>query len=187
MSVVYPEIVYRINDLDELTFLSPGWDEFASANDGPEVAAENVLGRRLWEFISDETTLSLYREMVDQAHAGRHLEFRFRCDSPTSRRQMQMHIAKGSDGEIQFTSTTHHEDERPNVGLLDATLPRIGGMLKICGWCKRLDIGAGLWSEIEEAANAFSLFERSSLPPLSHGMCEECFERVSAGMPGRRN
>jgi len=171
MSVPYPEIVYKINDLDELTYLSPGWDGFAAANDGPEVAAEKVLGRRLWEFISDETTLSLYREMVDQAHAGRHLEFRFRCDSPTSCRQMSMNIAKGADGQIQFISKTLREDERPAADLLDATLPRIGGLLKNCGWCKRMDIGAGLWSEIEEAANAFSLFERTSLPPLSHGMC----------------
>jgi hypothetical protein len=180
------DIVYRINSRDELIFVSPSWTDFALANDAPELVPDRVLGRRLWEFINDETTASLYREIVDQAHSGREISVRFRCDAPGHRRRMEMAIKRSRAAEIEFTSKTISLEDRQPVELLDATLPRIGGLLRICGWCKRIDAGDGSWSEIDDAADTFTLFERSSLPPLSHGMCEACFHEVSNGIHQKR-
>lgn len=59
---------YRINRLDEIVAVSPGWDAFATANDGPDVVAAKVLTRPLWHFISDPTTRQLYDHILKRAH-----------------------------------------------------------------------------------------------------------------------
>ncbi len=174
------DLVYRLNSQDQITFINEAWVNFAVANDAPRLIPERVLGRSLWEFISDETTTTLYKEILDQVHAGQQMTFNFRCDSPANRRLMEMTISKLPSGEVQFETRTISEEVRTPKELLDRYAPRIGEVLHICGWCKRVDVGAGIWAEIEDAIEAFSLFERGALPRLTHGMCKECFETISS-------
>jgi hypothetical protein len=42
-----------------------------------------------------------------------------------------------------------------------------------------MDVDAGRWAEIEEAVTSLRLFEYKSLPPLTHGMCEQCFDDIA--------
>lgn len=173
-------IVYRLNRHEEFTYINEAWVTFAVANDAPGLVSDRVLGRSLWDFISDQTTRTLYKEILDQIHAGRsEMTFNFRCDAPASRRRMEMTIIKIPGGEVQFETRIIGEDERISQALLDRNTPRISEVLNICGWCKLVDVGARNWVEIEEAISALCLFERQSLPSLTHGMCEMCFATIS--------
>lgn len=180
------DIVYRLNSQDEFIYLNEGWVNFAVANDASGLLPERVLGRPLWDFIIDETTIQLYREILDQVHAGRSVKFNFRCDAPEYRRHMEMIITRRDGSNVQFETRTVREEERPRQELLDWRAPRVSDLLRICGWCKRVDVGEGRWGEVEEAVTAFRLFERQLLPMLTHGMCEACFKSVSEEIGERR-
>jgi hypothetical protein len=179
-------IVYRLNRLDEFIYFNEEWVRFAVANDASGLLPEHVMGRRLWDFITDQTTEQLYREILDQVHAGRPMRFNFRCDAPEYRRHMEMVITRRDGGEVQFESRTVREEERPHQELLDRRAQRTDDLLRICGWCKRMDVGEGRWGEVEEAVAAFRLFERQALPKLTHGMCEPCFKTMSEKIAERR-
>jgi hypothetical protein len=128
----------------------------------------------------------MYREILDRVHAGRPMRFNFRCDAPEYRRHMEMTIARRDGGELQFETRIVREEERRRQQLLDWRAPRAGGLLRICGWCKRVDVGEGRWGEVEEAVTALRLFERPSLPMLTHGMCEPCFKTMSEKLAERQ-
>jgi hypothetical protein len=179
-------IVYRLNSQDEFIDLNDEWSHFAVANNTSSLLPDHVLGRPLWDFITDQTTSQLYREMLDQVHAGRSVKFNFRCDGPEHRRYMEMTISPLDGGQVQFESRTVREEERPRQELLDPLAPRAGDLLRICGWCKRVDVGKGKWGEVEEAVATFRLFERQALPMMTHGMCEGCFKTISAEIAERR-
>ena len=173
------EIVYRLNAQDEIVYVNEEWSEFAAANDAPDLLAERVLNRPIWDFICDETTEHLYREIVRCVRAGQSARFNFRCDAPARRRLMEMNVAGLDGGAVQFETRTIRVDERPRQELLDRYAPRAGGMLRICGWCKRMDIEGERWGELEEAVNTLRLFEYKALPQITHGMCNQCFDDIA--------
>jgi hypothetical protein len=180
------EVVYRLNGRDEIIYVNDGWSKFAAENDAPELLPEGVLNRPLWDFVGDETTQHLYREILRRARAGRPARFGFRCDAPDRRRRMEMTVAGLEGGGVQFETRTLQQDERPRQELLDRYVPRSGRMLRLCSWCKRMDIGGERWGEIEEAAETLRLFEYKTLPPVTHGMCNPCFDAVALQIAERR-
>jgi hypothetical protein len=172
-------LVYRLNRRDEFTYIDEKWGSFAAANDALDLLPGLVLSRPLWDFISDETTAQLYREILRRARAGHVARFGFRCDAPEYRRSMEMTVAGLGGGEVQFETRVLREERRPRQELLGRYAARAGDMLRMCGWCKRVDVGAGRWEEVEEAVRALCLFERQAMPPLTHGICEACFRAMN--------
>src|ERR1051325_5476429 len=104
------DILYRLNAQDEIVYVNVEWSKFAAANDAPDLLAEHVLNRPLWDFICDETTEHLYREVVGRARAGQTTRFNFRCDAPASRRLMEMNVEGMDGGAVQFETKTLQED-----------------------------------------------------------------------------
>ena len=171
-------LIYRLNSQDELIYVNEEWVAFAHVNDSPELLPENVLGCSLWNFISDETTRQLYREILRQVRAGRSTNFIFRCDTPEYRRHLEMTISAQDDGVVQFATRVLRKEARQRQDLLGRYVPRTDDLLRICGWCKRVDVGGERWEEVEEAVRTLSLFEQNPLPCLTHGICEVCYEVV---------
>lgn len=177
-------ISYQINDGDEIVFVSDSWDEFARANDSAHLVSQNVLGKSIWNFISDAATEQLYREIIKRARGGQTIEFYFRCDAPDVCRFLKM-IIKGAEkgGGAAFETRTLREWKRQPQKLLQAGADerRAREILRICGWCKKIDVGKNDWQEVEKAVVILGLFDDGgALPRLSHGMCAGCYESVSA-------
>lgn len=172
------EICYRLNDEDQIVFVNDAWDRFATANEGGHLAGGQVLRRYLWDFITDSTTQQLYRDVLKRVRSGRPVQFHFRCDSPAYRRLMAMKILPGRDRAVEFQTRTLSESDRPPQPLLDVHQNCGDRLLKMCSWCKKVDIGDS-WTEVEDAVSRLRLFEHASLPNLPHGICDACFQRVS--------
>jgi hypothetical protein len=66
------EVHDRLNDWDEIVFVNEAWGPFPIANGNARLDTAEVLGRPLWEFISDPTTRQLYRDILklEQCLAG---------------------------------------------------------------------------------------------------------------------
>jgi len=172
-------ISYRINSRDEIIFLNDEWFQFASENDAQNLVPENVLCRNLWNFISDDKVKYLYQEILRRVNAGHSFKFNLRCDSPETRRILEMNITPQKDGEVQFDSRTIRTQLRMPPILFKNNAPRTEKLLIICSWCNKIETGNGQWEEVEEAVKTLGLFELETLPMISHGMCGSCYQTVS--------
>lgn len=174
-----PDIVYRINQRDEIVSVSDSWDPFATANAGNQVTSREVVGRPLWDFVTDPSTREIYRQVLARIRRGSTVQYTFRCDSPECRRLLEMTVTGTGNGGVEFRSRTLALEERSPQPLVGAATTDANDLLRLCGWCKRVD-AHGDWLDVEEAVAALRLLERSALPQITHGICPACFERMMA-------
>lgn len=177
-----PSITYRVDAHDRILSVGGPWDEFANDNSGEAATARQVVGRGLFEFITDATTQHLYRQMLARARAGRDLRFTYRCDSPDTRRLMAMEMRLvDSAGVVEFRSAPLQEQPRAPVHFpqADGTSDEPERLQRACGWCNRLEVD-GEWMEVEDAMQRLRLLEHAAPPTVTHGMCEDCLARMLA-------
>lgn len=174
-------LTYRINENDEIIYISPGWDRFAIENCGEENKRTRVIKRKLWEFISDPETCHIYKMLVEKVRkTKKSVSVPFRCDSPEYRRFLHMEIKEAENGIIEFHSVLEKVEKRKKVRLLESDVERNSQFIKICSWCKKVYFeNEKEWVEVEEAVKRMNLFDKKTLPMLTHTMCDLCFKELS--------
>lgn len=92
-----------------------------------------------------------------------------------------MTVTPEPDGGVLFRTVLVFEEVRPAVALLDPQAERdeAAPPVPICSWCGR-GRHDDRWLDIEELLRAGRLLERSSMPPVSHGICAACREEMAA-------
>jgi hypothetical protein len=185
-----PPLVYWLDPQRRIVRVSEGWAPFAEANQAPELARPELIGRSLWELVRGAETRALYELIFEKVDAdGRPARLPFRCDAPDERRFLELEIAPRAGGGHVVSSRTLRCEPREPVALLDAAAPRTDELLLMCSLCKRLEVAAAgappRWLEVEEAIRTLDLFGRLALPQLSHGVCPDCESRARTmlGLP----
>lgn len=174
---------YTIDRNDTLVEVGGAWSDFLAANDGAELAPDRVLGRRLWDWVADPTTIHLYQTMTTRVRRGAPpLNLCVRCDAPERRRLLDLSMRAREGGAIEFVVTPVEEQARPRLSLLDRRVARDERLLSACSWCNRLRAPDGRWVEAEEAVRAWDLFAGSPVPGLTHGICEVCHDALTRGL-----
>ncbi len=179
-------VQYRIDEKDEITFVDESWPRFAEENDGVHLVGPGLLGRSLWDFITDAATRQLYEQILARVRKGQVAQFSLRCDGPACRRLLEMTITAGEAGAVEFATNPLRLEDRKPVPLLAAGTERSADFLRSCAWCNRIDVGGGEWAEVEDAAERLRLFELHRMPRLTHTICEACLAAVKntlANMP----
>lgn len=174
-----PALVYHIDAADRIIFVNDAWIAFAQKHQAPQLSPDHVLGRSIWDYISDEATRQLYRVIVSRVRSQGSTEFRVRCDAPDRRVLHLMRIISRPNGAVQFASYTLHEEARPAISLLDIQQKRSNRLVQICSWCKRIALPAGSWVAAERAAAQLHFFDSEGVPQLTHGMCPDCYADMS--------
>jgi hypothetical protein len=167
------DLLYRVNDRDEIVFVNETWTDFARSNGGDGLVASRVLGRSLWDYIADATTRQVYFDVLKQVRAGRTVQFRLRCDSPSYMRLLEMRVAQVAAGVTEFRSRVIWEEPQEYQALLEPDRAFSDQFLHVCAWCKKINV-AGVWAEVEDAVISLRLFEHPLLPQLTHGICPSC-------------
>lgn len=171
--------IWTIDDADRIVYVNDAWLAFAGENTAPQLTASLVLNQPIWGFIQGHETSYLYQQIFSRVRAGVYpVKFPFRCDSPDCRRFMEMKLSLLPGGAIQLISHILREEWREPLDLLDAFRDRSGEFLKVCSWCKRINIPGQGWGEIEAAIGALDLFDHLSMPRLTHTICDACHEAV---------
>ncbi len=171
------DVIFHLNDSDEIVFVNDAWDAFAAANGGDEIGRDRILGRSLWHSIADAETRQFFHDILAQVRAGQTVRFAYRCDSPDCRRQMDMQVMPDDAGLVVFRSRTTSESPRAPEPLLDPDAARSDEVVRVCGWCKRVRIH-GDWLEIEEAAARAPQLRSAIVPGVSHGICDDCRQQL---------
>jgi hypothetical protein len=171
-----PPVCYRIDRDDRLEWVNDGWLMFAEANGAASLQLSRVRGRVLWEFVGDATIAHLHRVIVHRLRAGAsRVRFHFRSDAPTIRRLSAMDIIGDRDGAVHFEVTSVLEQAQVPAPRVDIALPADEALVRVCAWCKRVELPADTWIEPEDAVGALSLFDCPTFPGLTHGMCPRCY------------
>lgn len=171
---------YAIDAADKICFVDDAWGLFATANDGPELTRAAMLGRSLWDCISDHTTRTLYRQVIARVRLGQLAEFTLRCDGPSCRRLLEMTITPAADGVVEFETRTIRAEDRVPVPVLSRSTARTVDLLRMCAWCNQVNLGTteAEWVEVEQAMERLQIFEGGAMPHVTHGICEPCLERM---------
>ncbi len=168
----YGEIVYRLDQDDRIVRVNEGWNCFATANEGPELREPGILGRRVWDFIAGDEVIHLHQALLLRVRAGRHmLDLPFRCDAPSVRRFMLMDLWPLPNGEVEYRCRVQHRELRVPIPLIDPRGPKEGKWLRMCSWCRRVDVDNGSWVEVEDAISLLGLFLQENPPPITHTVC----------------
>jgi hypothetical protein len=171
-------VIYQVDPGDLLVWFNEEWDLFAAENDGILAGSNTVRYRPLWEFISDSETRYIHEIFLRKVRSGRAIRnLSFRCDSPELRRFMEMDIALLADGNVEYRCRILRTDARDPVPFISAGTGTGERLLRMCSWCKKVDVGGGLWLEIEDAIARLDLFSKKNLPAISHGICGNCLQR----------
>lgn len=191
-----------INAMDGLAYLvapdgtilavgEPAWSTFATANGGDEVTGDAVVGGNLFAGAVDDEVLdvqkALHRRIVDGDRAS--VTFEYRCDAPDRARRMRMAItpvmSNGIVRAVLYQSIILEETPRPPMSLFEK-IDRAGGSgpgtptVTLCSYCHDVawpvgsSAGERSWIEPEE-------YYRRGGPSdviVSHGICEDCFDRL---------
>jgi hypothetical protein len=170
-----PEVIYTVDDNDNIIAVNSAWSAFAGENDGTQLLPPAILGRALWDFIKDDTTIHIYQRLFARVRAGiGPVKFAFRCDAPTKRRLLEMNIAKQLTGTLKCVVRSLRVEDRPAVPAFESAKADSDELLRVCGWCKRTPDANGEWLEIEQALLRLALFQQTALPVITHGICEDC-------------
>lgn len=177
------DVIYSLDKADRIIEVNDAWTWFAEANDGPELIPPAILGRSVWDFISDPTTVQIYRLLFQRVRAGAGpVTFPLRCDSPSARRFLEMTIADSAGKALEIVVRTLQVEPRPVVTLLNRYAVRSDVVIRMCAWCMRLPDIEGAWLEVEDALPRLGLFGSSFVPLISHGMCDGCRAAVLAAL-----
>lgn len=173
------QILYLINNEDEVIFANNAWLEFVSDKDGDDISPENQLRQSLWDLINDDTTEDFYRMLLKQVRAGYSVKFKVRCGASKRQRLMRMTVSLQQNGDVQFGARTIWTDELRPQNFLNGSISHMDEVIIICSWCNKIKVDEGDWQEIEEFQENLGLFDLEILPQPSHGMCDDCYKVVS--------
>lgn len=178
----HQRIIYQIDGLDRISAVDDAWDKFAVSNGAPELSASNIISRSLWEFISDDMTRHIYKEMLVVVRSGKSVSFDFRCDSADCRRFLKMNVSRAVNAGVQFESSTAHTELRPAQEIFRKSLKFSDDLVLTCSWCNKFKTGEHAWHEVEQAIDKLHLFDLDPAPRLSHGICDRCREEMRANL-----
>ena len=160
--------------------VDPSWSDFARTNDAPELVPPGPLGKLVLACIADPASEHLYKRLFETVlRTGRTIVVPIRCDSPTQRRFLELKIEPREPAGLRIVTSLTRVEPRLAVALIDGRATHGEEHLRMCGWCKSVDVG-GRWCEVEEAVRAMGLFQREVMPAVTHGICPACYERVIA-------
>jgi hypothetical protein len=167
--------IYRIDLEDRISFVNDEWIAFGIENGLTELSARGVVGRPLWDFVSDPTVQHLYKALFEKVRARKSKpKIPYRCDSPDCRRIMNMELSVSSDGEIHLTNRILQLEFRPHISILEPSADRSNQFLAICSICKKTKLRENRWYEIEEAVAILGMTETGPYPQLTHSICDGC-------------
>lgn len=158
------------------------WSEFASDNRGGGLKPSDVIGRRLLDFIQGSGVREVYRSLMDRARErGEPLTVALNCASPDTERILDLTIRSLDDGGFEFRTRPRRVRPIPHNPILEAASGKSGeGLMEVCSWCKRVRADEGGWQFPEDAYRELEQLITNEAFEITHGMCEDCYERLEA-------
>jgi hypothetical protein len=158
---------FRIDARDAIVHAEGPFDGFAGARSVPHLP-ERWLGEPIWGCVDDEEARAVLAALVARVRGGRIV----RLTTRSGARAVAIEIAPVGSGDVEFRCRL---DAAPPA---TPTLPPAIDRLRVCAWCYRAELGG--WRDIEDVVASEHLLDRSSVPVITHGICDACLTRTLA-------
>lgn len=174
---------YTLDSRDRIVAVGGDWDGFARDNDGSDVLARTVIGRRLEEFITGDATRMFVRTMLMSARTlKRSIRRPYRCDSPQWRRLMEMTIVPLAQEMLEVRHHQLHAEPLPyTMAITAVTSTAASDFVKRCSICNRIRAGK-VWSEVDAAVLDGRLAPTGTLRVI-YGVCPDCLHAAGHRHP----
>ncbi len=166
------------------------WNAFAMQNGAPELNADAVIGRNLFDFIEGVEVQNELRRIMERIAQDPNWAWvlPFRCDAPDRERNICQSLKPIFSGHVCtgffFQSVEQHSQLRPPINLYDfkrlrklakedSHLP----VVQMCSWCQRVHAVADGDNWIS-AEDYYAAGGRSEVR-ISHAICDECLETTA--------
>ena len=182
------EVIYWLDASDRIQAVNASWDAFARENDGEAILEDRVLGKPIRQFISGDPTKMWLDTLVAYARISEEKITReYRCDSPDTKRFMEMSVAPEADKQVRLTHRILKvEAMEPPVAFetapesaSDAALNPAPNQIQFlcfrCSICNRVQV-QGQWQEGDAAARAGHL---DPSPRVIYRVSESCRDKIS--------
>lgn len=177
-------IIRKVDDHWDQAMNSESWSERASAN--------GIVGKPLSDFICDDVTRMYVATMIESVRVIPHTSFRpYRCDTPDTKRYMQMIITPESNGWIRvshellrsepikkpMTFTTnvnctqllHPVSTKDNISTIQYV------RCSICNRLRRIADHTSKWQDVDH----FASHEPVPMPTkVIYGVCPDCLNNL---------
>ncbi|MBK9965824.1 MAG: hypothetical protein IPP07_13345 [Holophagales bacterium] len=171
---------YWLDSLDRIAAVDGEWRAFAVENGAEELTEESVVGRSVFSFIADESVRHLWALLLRRARQGVVVQVPIRCDSPDDFRALELVVTMDGPDLLLVTTSMLFVVPRPSVRLLRKVGPRSTSSVRICSWCKRIEVPVRGWCEVEEAAVLLEVLTGATPPGLEQGSCLDCYPSIAA-------
>jgi hypothetical protein len=166
---------FRVDRTDRILEVGGAWDEFARGNDGERAVAHRVIGTRLLDHISGDVSRMYVRTVFEGVRIlGRQVTRSYRCDSPATKRFMEMTVTPEATGGLLVEQRLVRAENlvRP-VGIVPGVPGRPGSRVR-CSMCNRLKVGAD-WREIDHPND-----DAGTAGPIAvvYGVCSSCLAGI---------
>jgi hypothetical protein len=180
-------IAYAVNAENRIVAVGRRrWDRFAIENGAPELRADRVIGRNLFDFISGPEVTQAYRSLTDRVFStGEPIVVTARCDSPGIARELRLSVAPLQLGDkrpgLLFQAQIVGETARPRLDIFDfkvllnallrnADLP----IVTMCSFCQQVRRPGSCDEEDWVTAEEYYRLGGTSRVRISHGICADC-------------
>jgi hypothetical protein len=166
--------IYLIDGDDRIIYVNQAWLNFAQENDGAEITANHVMEKSIFEFITGGDTQSLYAALHTNVRARRkEIVIPFRCDSPSTIRQMTLTLRPLDNGAIEYEGHLVRKTVRNAVTVLFRLADRTDRTIPICSLCRRVSVQAE-WLELSDVVVQLPSLQTAMLPRLLETVCPTC-------------
>lgn len=181
--------IYRIDKDNNIAYVCNNYILFAKDNYAPQSCVPpDVIGKNFFDFIKDKETKNIYYAIIETVRIKKkEIRIPLNCDSPNLRRFIETTITPLANNYIEFVNMIIRVAERNNLELLDSNIERSNNRIRICSFCKKVDVSKDEWVEVEEAITILNLFNDSKLPALTHGVCPICYEQIMYKLKNSNN
>lgn len=173
MSAPQP-VVCVINSDNIIIDVNEAWDCFAQENNSPSAARTGVLGKCLFDLISGKITKQYWRDLLERAwRSTQPLKIDYRCDSPDTKRWMQMELCRLEDGNMRISHTQLASEKRTTAIHFRLAQQRSSCTQVRCSICNRVK-EKDHWHEAESLIKAENNETSSVCLPVIYGLCGDC-------------
>ena len=166
---------YELDSHNCIVQVNDAWCSFGKDNGWDTHSGKGIVGHELAQFVAGWDVMNLYDAVFDHVRTSRMAAvIPFRCDSPTTRRYMELEITPQPEGHLGLVGRLIRSVDHPYIPLLDLKKKRNGQWLHICSICRRIRLADGTWREIEDDTTDPYIVPATGLPALTHGVCEDC-------------
>lgn len=179
-------LTYWLDKREVIVEVGSGWSRFAQENDAPGLQPSRVIGRNLLDFVSGDVTRMYVHTLINGARMqGKPLIRQYRCDSPTTRRVMEMRLSMDPSGLLRWEHRLLEASPLPNPLAFRTIQETNQARFHVrCSVCTRLKSPRG-WNDPEEIAGPCR--ESDGSIPVIYGVCPECLGTIHKRRKARKH